>query len=61
MVKTIFLLIQSNINLIQFVAPLWTFLTKDPPICPNSYEKLTKIKLGQVGVGSNIAQNNSSS
>ena len=30
-------------------------------ICPNSHEKLTKSKLGQVGVGSNIAQNHSSS
>ena len=30
-------------------------------ICPNSYEKLTKVKSGQIGVGSNIAQNHSSS
>ena len=30
-------------------------------ICPHSYEKLPKVKLGQVEVGSNIAQNYSSS
>ena len=30
-------------------------------ICPNSYEKLTKVKSGQIGVGLNIAQNHSSS
>ena len=29
-------------------------------IFPNSHDKLTKIKLGQVGVGSNIVQNHSS-
>ena len=29
-------------NLIKFVAPLWTFFSKDPPIFPNSYEKFTK-------------------
>ena len=29
-------------------------------ICPNSHEKLTKVKFGQVQVGSNIAQNLSS-
>ena len=29
-------------------------------ICPNSYEKLTKVKSGQIGVSSNIAQNHSS-
>ena len=28
-------------------------------ICPNSHAKLTKSKLGQVGFGSNIAQNHS--
>ena len=26
-------------------------------ICPNSYEKLAKVKSGQIGVGLNIAQN----
>ena len=26
-------------------------------ICPNSYDKLTKVKLSQVEIGSNIAQN----
>ena len=30
-------------------------------ICPNSQDKLTKVKLGQVEVSSNIAQNYSSS
>ena len=30
-------------------------------ICPNSYEKLTKVNSGQIGVGLNIAQNHSSS
>ena len=30
-------------------------------ICPNSYEKLTKVKSGQIGVGLNSAQNHSPS
>ena len=61
--KPFFSPVQSNI-LPNYIAPLWTFYSKDPPICPNSHEhdeKLTKIEIGQIEVDSNIAQNHSSS
>ena len=32
-------------NLIKLLAPLWTCFSNDPPICPNSYEKFTKIEI----------------
>ena len=36
---------RAILNIIKFVAPLWNCLSKDPPICPNSYEKLTKSEI----------------
>ena len=32
-------------DLITFLAPLGFFFSKDPPICPNSHERLTKIEI----------------
>ena len=53
--------VQSYI-LPAYLVTLWTFFSKDPPIChPIHMKGLPKSKLGRIEIGSNIAQNHSSS